>query len=355
MKKLIATLLIFTLLIFCVCSFVACKENEESDENITSITIAVPDGGPALGMAYLMKEFPNEIDGVKVTYKIVDGSTGIRAAVLSGEADMAIMPTNMAAILYNGGLDIRLVGTNSYGLLYLLSDAVSLENFSLDSLKGQVLHTVGQGGTPEVVLKKILESAGIEYEERDTAVQNKVALNFHEDGKTIIAGLKQGKIHYALLGEPAVSTAIQNVGGNLSIVYDLQEGWKSATDTDSSYPQTSLVAKQSLIKANVSLVKKIAKLTVEGSIAMEHDAMPCIEELRSREATVPATFGAEGVARLHIDPHFGSVAKAHVTAYFEILLTFKPQLIGGKLPNDAFYCDYDDMETISSIGKAFLG
>lgn len=355
MKKIIAIILALTLSVFCVCSFGACGDDKDPD--YSSITIVVPDGGPALGMAYLMKEYPNEIDKVKVTYKIVEGTDGIRAAVMSGEADLAIMPTNMAAQVYNGGIDIKLVSTNSYGLLYLLSDTADPSSFTLESLKGQVVHSVGMGGTPQAVLEKILSAANIPYVESATAVSGYVALNFYSNADTgsIIPGIKQGKIHFAVLGEPAVSNAKEKVGESLQIVCDLQEEWKTATGTDASYPQTCLVAKKTLVDTKESLVKTIAKLTVEGGIMLQSDASPYLAELRAREATVPSAFDAEGVKRLHIDPHFGSVAQAHVTEYFEILLAFKDGLIGGKLPDADFYCDWDEMETIAAIGKTFLG
>ena len=333
MKKFLIILLVLSLCAMTVFSFAACSEKTTTTNEIT---IAVPDGGPALGMSYLMKNY-STISKTKVTYKIVDGANGIKSAVMNGEADVAIMPTNMAAILYNGGVEIQLVGTNSYGLLYMLSNTVAPENFTLDALKGQVLHTVGQGGTPEIVLKKVLEGAGVEYEESDTAVAGKVAIKFHAEGTTIIGGLKQGNIHFAVLGEPAVSTAIQKVGGNLAIVCDLQEKWKTAANTEASYPQTALVAKKSLIESDPYLIKLIAQYTVDCAKALNEDAAPYIAELKAREATVPDTFGAEGVARTNIKPAFGSTAKADVEAYFNILKNFKAPLIGGKLPDDGFY------------------
>ena len=344
MKKIFVWALAIVIFAVGAVSFVGCGKTTES------IVIAVPDGGPALGMSYLMKNYPEEINGVKVTYKIVEGSNGIKAAVSSGEADVALMPTNMAAILYNGGLDIKLIGTNSYGLLYLLSDAQTEETFSLSDLRGKVLHTLGAGGTPEIVLKKILDSASVEYVESDIAVEGKVALKFHSDGKTIIAGLKQGTIHYAILGDPAVSTAIVQVGGSLAIVCDLQEEWKAATDTDQSYPQTALVAKGSLVKSDKKLLRKIAQLTYEGSVALRNDAAPYIDELKAREATVPPTFGAAGVERTNILPAFGDEAKTDVVAYFTILKAFKAPLIGGDLPDDGFYyVDEDLTDMIASI------
>ena len=331
-KYFITILLMIAILVASVFSFAACSEKTTTDE----IVVAVPDGGPALGMSYLMKNY-STISNTKVTYKIVDGAAGIKSAVMSGEADVAIMPTNMAAILYNQGIEIEVVGTNSYGLLYMLSNSVSASDFTLNDLKGQVLNTVGQGGTPEIVLKKVLEGAGIEYVESDTPVEGKVAIKYHAEGTTIIGGLKQGAIHFAVLGEPAVSTALQKVGGNLAIVCDMQEKWKQAAGTTASYPQTCLVAKKSLIDADPVLVKLIAQYTVDCAGALKEDAAPYIAELKEREATVPDTFGAEGVERTNIKPAFGSAAKTDIEAYLTILQTFKPALIGGKLPDEGFY------------------
>ena len=96
------------------------KTNANSAKVTDSITIVMPDGGPALAMAYLMKDYQT-INGTRVTYKIVDGAQQIRQAIVSGEADLAIMPTNLAATLYNNNFPIKLIGTNSYGLLYLLA------------------------------------------------------------------------------------------------------------------------------------------------------------------------------------------------------------------------------------------
>ena len=342
MKKVLSALLILSFIIVSIFSFSACTG--KASVKTVAITIAVPDGGPALGMAYLMKNY-EKIGETSVTYKIVDGANGIKAAVMSGEADIAILPSNMAAILYNNKIDIKLVGTNSYGLLYMLSNVVSAESFTLDSLKGEVLNLLGQGGTPEIVVKKVLDAAGIAYDESDVAIPNKVALKFHADGKTIIGGLKQKTIRFAVLGEPAVSTALQQVGSPLGIVLNLQDAWKTAAGTSASYPQTALVAKSSLIKTDAELVKKVAKLTFDNSLKLNQDAQPLIDCLREKGATVPATFGTEGVQRTNITPKFGARAKADLVAYFTILKDYKAQLIGGKLPADDFYMEGADLET----------
>ena len=328
MKKIVVILLVFALIATCVFAFTGCKDNGTLAPTVTSITVCIPDGAPALGMSYLMKEYP-EIDGVKVNYVMKVGAEDIKAAVMNGDADVAIMPTNLAATLYNGGIDINVVGTSSYGVLYMLSDQ---SNVTLESLKGKVVHTVGQGGTPEAVLKKILDANDIDFVESDDAVEGKVALKFYADGQAIIGGIKNGTIQYAVLGEPAVSTVTSKFS-SYSVVLDLQQLWNDATDSDAGYPQTSLVVKSSLIKDAESLVVKIAQLTLEGSNALKTNAAPYVDYLTEQGYTVALA----GVSRANILPKFAAEARSDIETYLTVLLNFKPQLIGGKLPDEDFY------------------
>ena len=334
MKKTIAILLLLSLTLFCAVSFVGCSEDSDS------ITVIVPDGGPALGMAYLMKNH-SMINGVKINYEIKNGADDIKAAVMNGKADIAIMPTNLAAALYNNKIEIKLVATNSYGLMYLITNQGET---TLSDLVGEVLHTVGKSGTPEAVLKKVLDSASIAYEESDTAATGKVALNFYSDGTQIIQKIAQGSIKYALLGEPAVSTALAK-NSAYSIQIDLQEEWKTATNTDASYPQTALVVKTSLLNKNPGLVEKIAMLTLDGSYALKSNATPYVTYLKQIGATVPPTLGTDGVQRANITPAFGLTAKTDVSNYLSILYTFNAKLIGNKMPDDGFYYLSDELSS----------
>ena len=357
MKKVIVFLLVFAMIGILALAFTGCKDNNKP--TIESIQVYVPDGGPALGMAYLMKEYA-EIDGVNVEYNIrsdtaqLTAAEQLVAAVSNGDADVAIMPTNLAAKLYNAGKEIVLVGTNSNGLLYLVSDKEG--TITLDDLKGEVVYMVGQGGTPEAVLRKVLAANDIECvvaeldsNDKPISVEGKVAL-YYSAGTVVINGLADGSIHNAVLGEPAVSTAlVRGAAKNIKIALDLQALWKEATNgTDDGYPQTALVVKKSLATSYKDIVEKIAKLTIDGGAALIADATEYVDYLRVEMSStqVPPTLKQAGVLRANIDPRFGSVAKGQIEAYLTILKDFDNKLIGGKLPDAGFY--YDDGGVLES-------
>ena len=88
--------------------------------------------------------------------------TDITAKVINGEVDVAAVPSNLAAVLYNKteGQVVALTPI-AMGMLQILGsgDAASLDDIS--ELEGKTIVASGQGGTPEYVLQKILDEAGL--------------------------------------------------------------------------------------------------------------------------------------------------------------------------------------------------
>ncbi len=76
--------------------------------------VYAPDGAPAISLA---KMIADGFDGA--TFEIVQAAN-IGPTVLSGKADIAIMPTNAAAMLYGKGADIAMLGVTNFGSLYMV-------------------------------------------------------------------------------------------------------------------------------------------------------------------------------------------------------------------------------------------
>ncbi len=216
--------IICLLVIICVLSslvLVACDNSSDKD-----ISIYVPDGAPALSVATLMSD--GVLDNGSVDVTIVNSSE-ISAKVISETADMAILPTNMASILYNSGEPYQLVSVNTFGLMYIVSSCGSV---TLDELVGEVVYCIGLGSVPQYVLEKVLTVNGIQFEHSATAIEGKVALYYFSSGSDVIPQLASGAAKYAMLGEPAATKSITvgaNLGNTLEIAIDLQEEWDVVT------------------------------------------------------------------------------------------------------------------------------
>lgn len=327
MKKLLI-LILTVVLILSVTSigFAACKEDAPQQ-----ITVAMPDGAPALALASLMQG-TTVLGDYTISYAIKDGTT-IKSAVLSGEADIALLPMNIAAALYNGGVDIKLVSANIYGLLYLVGSE-DLEN-GLSSLVGKVVYNVGQGGTPDYTFKKILAANSIAYEESDTTVEGKVALAYMTPS-VLVPQLKTGIIKYAVLGEPQATLAV--TGSSNTVLLDLQQAWKSATASETlGYPQVGLVVKASLLESAPELIDEFLNKIAANDEWILNNPAEAGEIIRNKGGTMPITLTEAVVEKCNIRLVNAESAKADVISYLTALKDFNAASIGGKLPDDGFY------------------
>ena len=85
--------------------------------------------------------------------------------LLNGELDMAAVPANLAATLFNKShtedfcLSVGVV--NTLGVLYLLERPTE-NSTSLEDLKGRTIYTTGKGTTPEFALRTLLQAHGLD-------------------------------------------------------------------------------------------------------------------------------------------------------------------------------------------------
>ena len=102
--------------------------------------------------------------GTLLRYEVTLGSdpaNDIVPRLTNGELDIAAIPTNLAATLYNrtdGGK--KLPAPNTLGVLHILEIGDTVN--SLADLEGRTLYATGQGSNPEYVLNYLLEANGLD-------------------------------------------------------------------------------------------------------------------------------------------------------------------------------------------------
>lgn len=226
--KLVVVIAIFALL---AGIFAGCAKEE--------IVCYVPDGAPALAVAKIIAG--GKIGDTNVTTRITTGEDVV-AKCASGEADMAILPSNAAVKICSQRSDYRMFSINVYGLLYVVG---TRQVSSLTELCDNTIYSIGLGNTPEYVMKKILDVNNVSYAN---------TFNYVSDGTTAIQLILSGQAEFALLGEPAVTNLIQKAAEKNKTVYrlyDLQQLWQQATDSkEAGYPQASLIVKDRLLKGD---------------------------------------------------------------------------------------------------------
>ncbi|MCH5161111.1 MAG: ABC transporter substrate-binding protein [Clostridiales bacterium] len=285
MKKRIVSTVIAATVAACV-PLMSCGEKKSG----SSYKLYMPDGAPAIAVSALMSK------GFDDTEFTVVQATAIAQFVANGTADLAIMPINAAAKLYNDGVGIKMLSVNTHGNLYLVGAG---EDVTLDDLAGKRVGVIGQGQVPDLTIRMMLDEKGIDYEVSSDAVNGKVALQYGADGKALLPLLGNGSIDYAFLAEPAATTAVKQQ--NKTIVMDAQEQWLDIFGV--SYPQACLVAKTSV--GSDYIEKLLTALEASDDWAKTHsiEAVAAVKAhmISGADSTLPDSMSEDTISRCNID------------------------------------------------------
>lgn len=318
MKKLLKVTVVIVVLAMSLGVLFACGDKEPTEATINIVT---PDGAPALAMAELMKGF--EYKDYTVNFEIVSGAADIATKVTQGDADVAILPTNLASVLYNNGVDIKLISANAFGLLYIVGNA-DADATSLADLNGETIYCIGQGGTPDYVLQYLLQENNIDAE-----------IIYKKDGSEVIPLLKKKIAKYAVLGEPAATNSVAKA--NAKILFDMQEEWENLT-TYNGYPQASAIARGEIIEKYPSFIKSLFS-AMQTNIEYINDSEN-LEEINStlkQYQSVAAFPSVDVIKKCYLKVVSAENAKDSIENYLTVLKDFNEKTVGGQLPDNDFY------------------
>ena len=188
-------------------------------------------------------------NGVLEHYEVTLGSdpaNDIVPRLTNGELDIAAIPTNLAATLYNrtdGG--IKLLALNTLGVLHILENGDTVN--SLADLEGRTLYATGQGSNPEYVLNYLLEANGL-----DPAADVDIQWLASEE---LTARMASGDIDLCMLPVPAATTVMMQ-NSDVRDAIDLNDAW-TESGAQGTFTMGCLVARTEWLEDNSELVPGI--------------------------------------------------------------------------------------------------
>lgn len=285
-------------------------------------------GPSGIGMVHLLETPPVLQGGDTVSIELVGSADAIAARLLSGELDAAVLPVNLAAKLYNSGIDYRLAAIVGNGMVKLITTDPAL--IGLDDLKRRTIHVAGQASTPEFLLRAILGHRGLTGEAAPTLVFN---LPIPEIAASVIAG----RIDLAVVPEP-FATMILAGNQRAREPFSLGSLWSEATG-QADYPMTAFVVKASTARNRPASVQALKNAYHESITRMLADPQEAGLLAEKYEMGLKATIASKAIPRsnyVFMDAH---AARPMVEGLLKVFLDFAPVSVGGKLPDEGFYAD----------------
>ena len=118
-------------------------------------------GPTTMGLVNLLSMEKDGTASLDYDLQLYGAADEIVPKLIKGELDMAAIPANLAATLYqktNGGIQVMAV--NTLGVLYVVEKGNTVHSFA--DLKGRTILSTGKGTTPEYVLRYLLKKNGLD-------------------------------------------------------------------------------------------------------------------------------------------------------------------------------------------------
>lgn len=244
-----------------------------------------------------------------------------------GELDVALVPANLASVLYNNTQGaIEVLGINTLGVLYVLEAGDTVQ--SVKDLAGKTLLTTGKGTTPEYALNYVLTQNGI-----DPAKD--LTIEFKTEAAEVAAALKEGTATLAMLPQPLV-TAVLAQNPALRVALSLTDEWDKVSE-DSALVTGVAVARRAFVQENPDALEAFIAAYKDSVDFVNQNPDQAGEWIAALGIVPQAELAAKAIPLSNIVYIEGDTMILKLKGYLEALYGQNPASVGGSLPGDDFY------------------
>ncbi len=326
MKKLKLITSILSLILILSFALTACNAVVLDKE--LEIKVSVLNGTTGFGAAKLISDAKADKTELNYAFTVETDAANIQAGLINGSIDIAALPTNAAAALYNkteGG--VKIAAVNTLGVLYLMTNGVEIT--SIADLKGKTVYAPAQN--PAFIFEAICRANELIPGE-DITIDTGYA-----QPAELRAALVSGSVDIAVLPEPMVTIA-KSANAELEVSLDLTEEWEKVYG-ENSLMQGCIVVRTEWADAHTKELEQFLK-DYKASVEFTNSDPTAASELIVNTGVFAgkAPVAAKAIPNCNIvymDKNDG--IDTCLDKFFKALYDVKPQAVGGTLPDSGIY------------------
>ena len=288
------------------------------------VDVMVLNGTTGFGMANLMDAAANGAAAQEYTFSVETDASNIVAALVNGSVDIAALPTNAAAAVYNktqGG--VQVLALNTLGVLYLVTDG-SVEISSMADLAGQTVYAPAQN--PSFIFQHIVQANGL----TDVTIDNTYA-----QPADLNAAVASGQVSIAVLPEPMVTVA-KSKNPELQVALDLTAEWDKVS-AEGSLVQGCVVVRKEFAQANPQAIALFLEEYGASIQSMLDDIEGTAAKIEANGIFTKAAVAAKAIPNCNVCFITGAEMKTALEAFMSTMFEVAPASVGGSIPGEDFY------------------
>jgi len=304
----------------------------EEEEAVAPLSVTEPlriaglKGPTTMGLVNLLSMEQAGTAAMDYDLQLYGAADEIVPLLIKGELDMAAIPANLAATLYqktSGG--IQAVAVNTLGVLYVVEQGDTVH--SMADLKGRTILSTGKGTTPEYVLRYLLTANGLDPD-KDVDIQ------YYSEATEVTAQMATTQDAIAVLPQPYV-TAAGLKDDTLRVALDLTAEWDKVADTQLITGVT--VVRKAYAEEHPDVVAAFLADYAQSVNAANTDLDGTAALCEEQGVVAKAAIAKKALPNCNIVCLTGEELKADVSGYLQVLYDADPAAVGGTLPGEDFY------------------
>lgn len=300
----------------------------KAEEKVT-VKVGALKGATTLGLLPLEDKAANGEAGENYEFSMMTAADELLPMMIKGELDIALLPSNVASILYqktNGGVTV--IDINTLGVLYMVSGDSSITG--VEDLEGRTIYLTGKGTTPDYVLHYILSGNGMDADSDCT-------LEYKSEATEVAALLAENPDAIGLLPQPFVTAACAQ-NDALSVILDMNEEWEKLQGEDGSRLVTGVtVVRNEFLQEHENAVATFMEEHQASAQSMNSDVENGAKLAAASGIIAKEPIALKAIPKCNITYIDGADMKQALSGYLEVLYEQNPESIGGALPGDDFY------------------
>ncbi len=300
----------------------------KAEEKVT-VKVGALKGATTLGLLPLEDKAANGEAGENYEFSMMTAADELLPMMIKGELDIALLPSNVASILYqktNGGVTV--IDINTLGVLYMVSGDSSITG--VEDLAGKIIYLTGKGTTPDYVLHYILRGNGMDADSDCT-------LEYKSEATEVAALLAENPDAIGLLPQPFVTAACAQ-NDALSVILDMNAEWEKLQGEDGSRLVTGVtVVRNEFLQEHENAVATFMEEHQASAQSMNSDVENGAKLAAASEIIAKEPIALKAIPKCNITYIDGADMKQALSGYLEVLYEQNPESIGGALPGDDFY------------------
>lgn len=321
-KKILSLLLAAALLLLPACGATAKGMSAEGPVRIAGLK-----GPTTMGLVNLLDMEQQDTAALDYDLQLYGTADEIVPGLIKGELDMAAIPANLAAALYQktkGGIQVMAV--NTLGVLYVVEKGDTVH--SMADLAGRTILSTGKGTTPEYLLRYLLEKNGLDPD-KDVKIQ------YCSEATEVTAQMAAAqKDAIAVLPQP-YATAAGMKDPSLRVALDLTAEWDKVSDSQLVTGVTVVRTQYAQEHPDVveAFLQEYAQSVRTANTDLDRTAALCEQQ----GVVAKAAIAKKALPACNIVCRTGDEMQKDVSAYLSVLCAADPAAVGGKLPDEGFY------------------